>query len=173
MLGLMDQPTSSHICKLAMRWSGRRSGGSLEQVFDQCRFIRCDWKTFDEFLRFCIHAWFSNDFLQPRCFPHDLYAVNIAGNAASLECLPHPTALFLSRLRMRHDQEKLFPGCCKVVPFLRNYLWIRDDAITTGDSRVKSSLSLCFTCVFRNLFKFLPQHVLHGRMINVVMSSHH
>lgn len=41
-------------------------------------------KTVDGFLRFCIYAWFSDDFLQPRCFPRDLYAVNIAEN---VECI--------------------------------------------------------------------------------------
>lgn len=102
-------------------------------------------KTVDGFLRFCIHAWFSDDFLQPRCFPRDLYTVNIAEN---VECI----FLFLP-FSSSDDREKSFPGCRWVVSFLRNHLWICDDAITTGDSCVKSSGYYVY--VFKNLFKFL------------------
>lgn len=63
-------------------------------------------KQSDGFLRFCMHAWFSDDFLRPRCFPRDLYAVNIAG-----ECrLPLPPSLSFFLFRMQRDREKSFSG---------------------------------------------------------------
>lgn len=164
----------SHIRELDTRWSDRRSGGSLlEQVFDRCKFIRCDWKTFDSFLRFCIHAWFSNDFLQPRCFPRDLYAVNNAGNVR--ECLPPFPApsSSLSCLRMRRDREKFVPrvprsGAVFAKPPCEFAVMQLPLVIPAWSHRRRR-----VTRVFRNLFKFLPQHVLHGRMISVLTSSHH
>lgn len=156
----------SHIRELATLWSGRRwSGGSLvEQMFDRCRFIRCDWKTFDGFLRFCSHAWFSDDFLQPRCFPCDLYAVNVVRASSSLAL----SSAFSSRPRMRRDHEKSFPGCCEVVPVFAKstceFAMMQLPLVIPAWSHRRR----CVTRVFRNLFKFLPQHSLRGRMISVV-----
>lgn len=171
MLGLMDQPTSpvdSHIRELATHWSGRRCGGSLvEQVFERCRFIRWDWKTFDGFLRFCIHASFSDDFLQPRCFPRDLYAVNIAGNVRAAPTSPLSSTLF--RLRMQRDHEKLFPGCCEVVPFLRNHLvnwrWCNYHWWFPREVIVVAVLLACLG-IYLNFFR--NTRSLRGKMISVV-----